>query len=124
VYFHPQYFTWFVLFLVVVRATEDDRVLTNVYRLQMWLFVPYTFYFGSPLFGLLLAPLDRDFFLTLSSPWDWITAFGRPELVLGLARSALSAACLFMVGWLLFGYRWREAAASRAAMNTAAGELA
>jgi hypothetical protein len=118
VYFHPQYFTWIMPFLVILRVEEERRVLRNLHYLLMALFVPCTFYFGAPLFGLLLAPLDRDFFMSLPAPWDWIEGFGSPRILVNLARTGMTATCLFMVFWILSGERRQTAQTNRAGPKT------
>jgi hypothetical protein len=114
VYFHPQYFTWIVPFLVILRVEEERPVLRNLHYLLMVLFVPCTFYFGASVFGLLLAPLDREFAMGLPSPWEWIDTFGSARILVNLARSGVTATCLFMVFWILFGERWTAWQANRA----------
>ena len=67
-FFHPQYFSWFIPFLVVLRAqSERGDVLRNLHYLQIALFVPYTFFWGRSLFGYLFASLDPAFFISLNS---------------------------------------------------------
>jgi len=101
--FPPHYITWSILFLVILRAEEKGRMLGNFHYLQILLLLPYTFYWGEPLSGWLLAPLNPEFFKSLESPGTWIETFGDPKLLVNLARSLLSAVCLFMAGWILFG---------------------
>jgi hypothetical protein len=108
-FFHPQYFAWIVLFMVILRANESDRVLSNLHYCQVLLFFPYTFFWRQELFGRLLAPLDPVFFANLASPWVWIGSFGSPEILVNLARTVLSAICLVMVGWILLDGRKRVA---------------
>jgi hypothetical protein len=110
-FFHPQYFTWFILFLVILRAGETRPVLRNLHYFQILLFVPYTFYWKQATFGFLLAPLDPDFFIALPPPSDWIEPFMSPLLLVNLAHTAIGATCLFTVGWLLLGGRARTRAA-------------
>lgn len=114
VYFHPQYFTWIVPFLVILRVEEERPVIRNLHYLMMALFVPTTFFFGASLFGLLLAPLDREFFMSIPAPWDMIRSFGSPRILVNLARTGMTATCLFMVFWILFGDRWQASQADRA----------
>jgi len=108
-FFHPQYFSWFILFMVILRANESDRVLNSLHYCQILLFFPYTFYWREALFGALVAPLNPEFFANLPSPWDWIDTFGKPEILVNLVRTVLSAICLFMAGWILFDGRRRLA---------------
>jgi hypothetical protein len=102
-FFHPQYFTWSLLFLVILRAASASVVLRNLHYVQILLFVPYTFYWKRTLFGYLLAPLDPEFFRDLAAPADWLTAFGSPLVLVNLARTLMSVICVFMAGWVLFG---------------------
>jgi hypothetical protein len=111
-FFHPQYFAWCILFVVILRADSNDRVLAGLHYCQLLLFFPYTFYWQRELFGYLLTPLDPEFFASIASPWVWIGSFGSPEILVNLARTALSAICLFMAGWILFDGRKRLAESS------------
>lgn len=108
-FFHPQYFSWIILFVVILRADSSDPVLTGLHYCQLLLFVPYTFFWRRELFGYLLTPLNPEFFASIASPWTWIDAVGSPEILVNLARTALSAICLFMAGWILFDGRKRPA---------------
>lgn len=102
-FFHPHYISWSILFLVILRAEEQGRVLGNFHYLQILLFVPYTFSWGEPLSVWLLAPLNPELFKSLDSPWTLIEAFGDPQVLMDLVRSLMSAVCMFMAGWILFG---------------------
>jgi len=104
-FFHPQYFTWFLPFLVILRAQSSSPVLRNLHYLQILMFVPYTFFWGRPLFGYLFASIDPAYFTSLPAPWDWIAQFGPPKILLNLVRSAMTATCLFMAGWILWSRR-------------------
>jgi hypothetical protein len=115
-FFHPQYVSWSILFLVILRAEEKGRVLGKLHYLQILLFLPYTFYWGEPLFGWLLAPLNPEFFGAVQSPWVWIGSFGDPKLLVNLARSLMSAVCLFMAGWILVDFRMLGLRATQAAV--------
>jgi len=108
-FFHPQYFAWIILFVVILRADSNDRVLDGLHYCQLLLFFPYTFYWQQELFGYLLTPLHPEFFASIASPWAWIDSFGSPEILVNLVRTVLSGICLFMVGWILFDGRKRLA---------------
>lgn len=101
-YFHPQYFSWIIPFLVILRADSNQKELRLLHHIQIFLFVPYTFYFGHNLFGHLAAALGPDFFISLPSPWELLDQHIPAAMVLNASRSLLSATCLFMVFWLLF----------------------
>jgi len=114
-FFHPQYFTWFIPFLVILRAQAArgrGGVLRSLHYFQILLFVPYTFFWGKALFGYLFAPLDPAFFISLDAPWDWIASFGDPSILVNLVRSAMTASCLFMAGWILWGRNADRSAAA------------
>ena len=121
-FFHPQYFTWCLLFLVILRASSNSVVLRNLHYMQILLMVPYTFYWKKTLFGFLLAPLDPDFFRALPAPADWLAAFGSPLIFVNLARTLLSTICVFMAGWVLF--EGDERVAQNDASTSPAGSMA
>ena len=102
-FFHPQHFTWCLLFLVILRARSNSTRLRYLHYLQILLLVPYTFFWKKTLFGFLLAPLDPDFFSSISAPMDWLAAYGSPLVLMNLARTAFSVVCVFTAGWVLFG---------------------
>jgi len=108
-FFHPQYFTWIVVFLVILRAETNDPVLRNLHYVLILLFFPYTFFWREALFGMLLAPLDPDFFASIASPWTWMRRIGPPEILVNIVRSLISAFCLALVGWILLGRRYNRA---------------
>jgi hypothetical protein len=101
--FSPAYFTWCLLFLVILRARSNSTLLRNLHYLQILLFVPYTFYWKRTLFGYLFAPLDPEFFGSLPAPTDWLAAHGSPLVLWNLVRTGFSVTCLCMAGWVLFG---------------------
>lgn len=121
-FFHPQYFTWCLLFLVILRASSNSVVLRNLHYMQILLMVPYTFYWKRTLFGFLLAPLDPEFFRELLAPADWIASYGSPLIFVNLGRTLLSTICVFMAGWVLFG--GHERVAPNAACAPSDGPLA
>jgi hypothetical protein len=110
-FFHPQYFSWIVLFLVILRAHTGDPVLRNVHYVLIALFVPYTLYWREALWGMLLSPLDAEYFAPLVSPWNWMKTWGSPEILVNVPRSVLSAVCFFLVAWILADGRRRLARA-------------
>jgi len=104
-FFHPQYFTWLLPFLVILRAQDGGPVLRNLHYLQIALFPAYTFFWGKPLAGYLFASLDPDFFAALPAPWDVVARYAEPDIAVNLVRSAMTATCLFMAGWILWNRR-------------------
>jgi hypothetical protein len=111
-FFHPHYLSWMVVFMVILRVELPDPLLDRLYYLLVALLVPYTFYWGEPLAGWLFAPLAPDFFIGLPSPWSLIREFGDALVPLNLVRTFITATCLFVMGWTLFGPGRAEASAA------------
>jgi hypothetical protein len=95
----PQYWTWYLPFLAI-SVTENRRLL-SLHVVQILCLVVYSFIGGRSTAGYLLAPIAPDFFWSLPSPVDVIGRFAPPEVVIGLARTALSAVTLWMA-YLVF----------------------
>jgi hypothetical protein len=101
-FFHPQYFTWFIPFLVALRATSGSPVLRNLHYLQIALYVPYTFFWKRSTWGWLLATVSPETFTSIGSPAEWIEPYGSPFTFVNLVRTAMTAVCLCMAGWVFF----------------------
>jgi hypothetical protein len=123
-FFHPQYFTWCLLFLVILRADARTTVLRNLHYAQLLLLVPYTFYWRNSLFGYLFAPLDPAFFISVPAPVDWIEPHISPFVFVNFFRTLLSVVCVAMAGWVLLDGERRaaEAAAVTCEAPSAAAE--
>jgi hypothetical protein len=95
----PQYWTWYLPFLAI--GVAQDRRLLLLHVVQILCLVVYSFIGGRSTAGYLLAPIAPDFFWSLPSPVDVISRFAPPEVVISLARTALSAVTLWMA-YLVF----------------------
>lgn len=101
--FHPQYFTWFIPFLVYVYASSGDRDLRSMFAVQIVLFFMSILYFWEDTTTLLFAPLAPDLFINMTSPTELLDRYYPWKQFLNIFRSFMSAACLFMAGYLLWG---------------------
>lgn len=97
----PQYWTWYLPFLAI--AAGGDGRLLPLHTAQILCLVVYTFIGGRSTAGYLFAPIAPDFFWSVPSPVELIGRLASVEVVIGLARTALSAITL----WMAFTvFRW------------------
>ena len=94
----PQYWTWFLPFLVIGVA-EDNRLLP-LHFAQILLLAVYSFIGARATGGYLFAPISPDFFWALPSPVELISKSTSPEIVISLARTGFTAVTLWMA-WLV-----------------------
>lgn len=90
----PHYWTWYLPFLAV--AVGQDRRLLPLHAAQILCLLVYSFIGGRATGGYLFAPIAPDFFWSLPSPVELMERFVSPEVVISLARTALSAITLWM----------------------------
>jgi hypothetical protein len=91
----PHYWTW-LLPLLTLGVAEDRRLLP-LHAAQVGCLVVYSFTGGRGTGSLLVAPIAPDFFWSLPTPVDLISRYASAEMVISLARTALSAVTLWMV---------------------------
>lgn len=94
-FFHPQYFTWLIPFLVL--QIVEDRRFVGLFLVQLLCFAVYTFQWKEWLAGYLFMPLNASYFAQLRSPFEIIDQYYSAANFIGIFRSAFSAICFWMV---------------------------
>lgn len=98
-FFHPQYFL-LVIPLLALQLSYERRLLSFFWVLTAAFFV-YTFLWGKDLFWRLFMPLNPSFFMSLSTPAEWINRIYPYDKFIGIFRSLFSAASFIMIYLLL-----------------------
>ncbi len=94
-FFHPQYFMWLIPFLSF-KIVEDKRFIW-LFVIQVLCLVVYTFQWQQPLAGYLFAPLDPSYFISLRSPFRFISHYYPAAKLIGIFRSILTGTSLLMI---------------------------
>lgn len=103
--FHPQFFSWFIPFLVLTYASTSENRLKGMHTIQTVLFLVYLCYWGAHTTTHLFAPLNPDYVTSMGSPTDVIDRFFPWLTFVNISRSFMSAVCIFMAGHVLFRMR-------------------
>ena len=100
--FHPQYFSWFILFLAIYYGHKQDDKIIAFHTLQAMLFVFYTFYWGKATFGWMFSSLAPQILTNLASPFELINEVYPSLKLINMCRSALSGVSISMVMYTLY----------------------
>jgi len=94
-FFHPHYYFWILPFWALILVNK--RKFLFLFIIQISLLFIYSFHWGKPLFGYLVAPVAPVFFAGLPSPYEFIDHFYPADKLVNMARSVFTGTSLWLI---------------------------